>query len=78
MQTEKLTFTVFKADEGKWLTQKDENTDIKNRIFAKTIYRAANSTDEYAECDDEYKEYIESKKKELMEKEMNEALNESK
>jgi hypothetical protein len=75
MQTENFTVKVFKADEGKWLTQKDENTDMKNRIFAKKIYRAADSTDEYAECDNEYKEYIESKQKELMEKEMNEALN---
>jgi pantothenate synthetase len=78
MKIENYQMSIIRADEGKWLTQKNEDISVKERIFAKTIYQAVDSTDEYAECNDEYKEYIESKKKELMEKEMNEALNESK
>jgi hypothetical protein len=74
MQTENFTFKVFKADEGKWLTEKNDAVEVKERSFSKVVYQAADNNTEWVECDDEYKEYIESKKKELMEKEMNEAL----
>lgn len=54
MKTTEFTTTILKPDEGKYLTQKAADVEIKDRIIATTIALGKNdSIDNYIEIDAE-------------------------
>lgn len=46
MQTTNFTTIILKPEDGKFLTQSDENIDIKQRIVATTVALGKNDTEE--------------------------------